>query len=265
MSRIARVWTALLVGLMAGAVMAQAFSGTFVEPQTGMSITFQEPQAGALSGVLNGPNGQFPLQGETNGTFAFGAVQSQQGPLGFQAQLAPDGQSLQIAFFQADSNGQPVPAGPTLTLQRQGGAMQPGQVPGQVPGQMPGQMPGQVPGQMPGQVPGQMPGQMPGQVPGQMPGQAPGQMPGMATVDWNGVFVGDAGAVVLAVQGSQGNYVGYIQLQGQQYQFQAHLDDLTLHGNFAAGGSQYEFWADRQGPTVYMYLGDTTYVMQQRQ
>ena len=246
---------ALLVLTAMSVCAAQSFSGTFVEPQSGLLIAMSQDQNGALTGTISGPNGQFALQGEASGVYAYGAAASQQGTLGFQAQLSPDGQFMQIAFFQSDRNGQPVQAGPVMTLQRQGGAPM-----GQMPGQMPGQVPGQVPGQMPGQVPGQVPGQMPGQV----PGQVPGGMPAMG-VDWNGVFVGDNGNTVLAVQAGQGGYVGYIQLQGQQYQFQAHLDDATLHGFFAAGGGQYEFWADRQGPTVYMYLGDTTYVMQQRQ
>ncbi|MFA5595024.1 MAG: hypothetical protein WDA15_07090, partial [Trueperaceae bacterium] len=148
MSRIVKVWTALLALLVASAALAQAFNGSFQEPQTGMVISFNEAQPGALTGMLNGPNGQFPLQGETNGTFAYGVVNSQQGPLGFQAQVSPDGQYLQIAFFQVGADGQPVQAGQTLTLQRQGG-MLPGQAPGQVPAQVPGQMPGQMPGQVP--------------------------------------------------------------------------------------------------------------------
>ncbi|MFA7460828.1 MAG: hypothetical protein WCY60_07460, partial [Trueperaceae bacterium] len=133
MSRTVRTLAWALALTLAATVMAQGFNGTFVEPQTSMTIAFSQDQAGALSGMLTGPNGQFPLQGEVNGTFAFGAVMSQQGPLGFQAQLSADGASMQIAFYQTDANGQAVPAGPTLLMQRQGGGMMPGQVPGQMP------------------------------------------------------------------------------------------------------------------------------------
>ncbi len=103
---------------------------------------------------------------------------------------------------------------------------------------------------------------MPAQTPGGFPPQPPG-VPGAMGIDWNGTFVGNAGATVLYVQGSQGAYAGYIQDQGQQFQFQAHLDDLTLHGSFMAGGAEYEFWADRNGGSVMLYLGNTTYLLQQ--
>src|SRR5690554_8085990 len=123
MLRSVRVWTGSLILMLAGVALAQGFNGTFQEPQTGMTITLSQPQPGALAGMLAGPNGQFPLQGETNGDFAYGVVASQQGPLGFQAQMSPDGASLQIAFFQAGPDGQPVAAGPPLTMMRTGGGM----------------------------------------------------------------------------------------------------------------------------------------------
>lgn len=102
---------------------------------------------------------------------------------------------------------------------------------------------------------------MPGGMPGTMPPGAPGA--GFAgQPDWNGTFVGNAGATMLVVQGGQGGYSGYIQDGGQQYQFQAHLDDETLHGELMANGQPYEFWADRDGTTVYLYLGDNTYYLE---
>ena len=280
MLRRAAVFTGSLIMVLAGVALAQGFDGTFQEPQTGMSITFSQARPGELEGMLTGPNGQFPLQGETNGNTAYGVVASQQGPLGFQAQMSPDGASLQIAFFQAGPDGQPVAAGPPLTMMRAGGGM--GGVSGGIGG-APGGMGGMggtgggmggAPGGM-GGSPGGMggsPGGMGGS-PGGM-GGSPGGFGGFGGttggmggsqggmgVDWNGSFVGDNGNVVLSVQGAQGNYFGYIQVQGQQFQFQAHLDDLTLHGNFGAG---YEFWADRDGRSAYLYLGGTTYVLQQQ-
>lgn len=209
-------------------VVGQSFAGTFVSAEAGLSLAVNQGQDGSLSGSLTGPNGQFQLQGSANGNMAYGALDSQQGPLGFQAQLSADAQQLQIVFYQADANGQPVPAGPPLTLQRQGGVMGPGQVSGQLPGQL------------------------------------PGQFPGGASADWSGTFVGEGGSPLLSVQAGQGAYGGVLQFQGQQYQFQAHLDNQTLHGGFMANGGQYEFWADRNGANVILYLGDYTYMLQRQ-
>ncbi len=305
---------AVIVAGLLGAVWAQSFSGNFVASGGEMSITFQQGQDGSLTGVITGQTGQYQLQGQASGLGAYGVADSQQGQLGFQAELSGDGQSMQLMFYQAGANNQPTPASPMIVLQRQAGmgggaGAMPGQMPGGVPGQAPGgmpgqapggmpggippQMPGQAPGGMPGQIPGQapggMPGQMPGQAPGGMPGQMPGGMPGQVPggipgqvpggtpgmfpptaptqpvgglPDWNGTFVGNAGATVLVVQAGQGGYSGYIQDQGQQYQFQAHLDEATLHGELMANGAPYEFWADRDGSTVYLYVGDTTYYLE---
>jgi hypothetical protein len=314
--------------LLVQVALAQQFSGSFADPANGVTINLQQAPDGSLQGVLVGPSGQWPLQGNTQQLFAAGVVQSQQGILGFQGQLSQDGQTLQLAFYQMDANGQPVGQGQALTLRRQAGG-NPGGAAGGVPGpdgmagwppppagavptntpppQMPGgqpsgypQMPGgqqpgypQAPiGQQPGypQMPGgqqsgypQMPGgQQPGypQAPiGQQPGfpQAPGgqqpvyppvypQGPGatapQAPTDWNGRFVGNTSGISLMVQGSQGAYTGYLQYQGQQYQFQAHLDEQTLHGAFMAEGYQYEFWADRVGPGAILYVGDSEYELQ---
>ncbi len=90
-------------------------------------------------------------------------------------------------------------------------------------------------------------------------------MPAMPGSDWGGLYSDDTGTVALFVQGAQGAYTGVLQFQGRQFQFEAHLDDLTLHGLFTADGGQYEFWADRDGPMVLLYLGDNTFVLQQRQ
>ncbi|MDT3682749.1 MAG: hypothetical protein ROY82_09810 [Truepera sp.] len=321
-------YASMVALLLVQVALAQQFSGSFADPANGVTINLQQAPDGSLQGVLVGPSGQWPLQGNTQQLFAAGVVQSQQGILGFQGQLSQDGQTLQLAFYQMDANGQPVGQGQALTLRRQAGG-NPGGAAGGVPGpdgmagwppppagavptntpppQMPGgqpsgypQMPGgqqpgypQAPiGQQPGypQMPGgqqsgypQMPGgQQPGypQAPiGQQPGfpQAPGgqqpvyppvypQGPGatapQAPTDWNGRFVGNTSGISLMVQGSQGAYTGYLQYQGQQYQFQAHLDEQTLHGAFMAEGYQYEFWADRVGPGAILYVGDSEYELQ---
>lgn len=306
----------IVVAGLLGIAVAQSFSGTFVATESQMTVTIQQNQDGTLSGSITGQTGQYPLQGQASGLAAYGAAASQQGMLGFQAELSGDGQTMQMMFYQSDANNQPTPVSPVIVLQRQGGGVgamppqvpggqapggvpgqmpggmpgqapggmpgqAPGGIPGQVPGQVPGGMPGQVPGGVPGQFPGGMPGGVPGQVPGQMPGQMPGTIPGQAPgglppmvpptgpqgsyppmADWNGTFVGNAGTTALVVQGGQGAYSGYIEDQGQRYPFQAHLDDATLHGTSMANGNQFEFWADREGTTVYLYVGDTTYYLE---
>lgn len=86
-------------------------------------------------------------------------------------------------------------------------------------------------------------------------------MPG--ATDWNGSFVGNDGTLMLSVQGSQGSYVGYIQDRGQRYPFQAHIDDQTLHGAFVMNGTEAEFFADRDGASVMMYVGEYEYWLEQ--
>lgn len=240
----------LIVGLL-GAVAAQSFSGTFVATEGEMSVTIQQGQNGSLTGTITGPTGQYPLEGQANGSGAYGTASSVQGPLGFQAELGADGQTLQMTFYQTDANNQPIPVSPVIVLLRQGGI-------GSIAGVMPPQPP-TVPGLTP---PTFIPPQPPESAPLSMvPPATPNPLFG-AQSDWNGTFVGNAGNTALVIQGGQGAYSGYIHDQGQQYQFQAHLDDATLHGELMAGGSPYEFWADRDGSTVYLYVGSDTYVLE---
>ena len=91
---------------------------------------------------------------------------------------------------------------------------------------------------------------------------APGSVP-QQQADWNGTFVGNNGAMALSVQGNQGGYVGYLQDQGQRFPFEAHLDDQTLHGEFMANGTPYEFWVERDGPTAMLYVGESSFSLQQ--
>lgn len=268
----------LCFALCLASAAAASFSGVFVDQQNGVSISIQEAADGTLSGVVDTANGQFQLQGQVfQQDAAYGMIGNDQGQLGFQAYLSADGSAMQFALYGFDANNQPVPQG-ELMLARSGGAT--GQTPGQfptqtpvqTPGQFPVQTPGQTPGQFPTQTPVQTPGQFPTQTPGQIPGQFPPQTPGFATPPtsvpntsgWVGTFVGDAGSLVLSVSGSQGQLSGYVQSQGQRYPFQAHIDDPDiLHGQFQAGGTTYEFWAQRQGTDVMLEIGQTTYVMQQ--
>lgn len=236
-----------------------SFDGTFADQQNGVSILFQVGANGALQGTLSGPNGQFPLQGESSQGYAYGVVQSTQGPLGFQAQLSADGNSIQISFFTADANNQATQQG-QMVLQRMAGGV--GQPPlGQPQNPLGGQPQNPLGGQPQNPLGGQPQNPFGQQTPGGNPFGAPVTPSG---VDWNGTFTGDAGAFVLSVQGSQGQYVGYLLVQGQRYPFEAHVDDpATLHGAFQAGGQQYEFFADRNGPSVMLSIGQTTYLLEQ--
>lgn len=270
-----------VMALMGVSAAQQAgFDGTFSDPQQGLSVSFQVGANGALQGMVVGPNGQFPLQGESGPGYAYGVVQSSQGPLGFQAQLSADGGSLQIAFYTMDANNQPVPQGQAV-LQRVGGGQAGGfpAMPGQVPGGANPLAPQQPGGANPlaPQQPGAanplapQPPALGNPLAPQQPGagnpfapQQPGAQPVQAGVDWNGTFVGDAGSLVLSVQLLQpGSYGGYIQSQGQRYPIDAHVDDQTLHGYFQVNGQQYEFFADRNAGTVMLSIGQATYVMQQ--
>jgi len=241
------------LGQPAQPTQASGFSGTFAGQAPGITITFQEGN-GMLQGIYATPEGRYQLQGQTGPGWAYGVIMTNAGELGFQAQMNPDGNSIQLAFFTMGPNGQPVQQGQATMMQRVGGAV--------------AGMPGQMPGQQPGQQPGQVPGQQPNQPPFGQPQQPPFGNPGIpAGADWNGTYTGDNGAFVLSVQrmsGMQGNdHVGYIQAQGQRYQIEAHLDDQTLHGYFQAGGTPYEFFADKTGTNVTLRIGNTSYVLQQ--
>ncbi len=271
----------LIVGVLISQVaFGQQFNGSFVDAANGVTINLQRGDGGVLQGVLIGPNGQWQLQGNSQQSFAAGVVQSQQGFLGFQAQLSQDGQVLQVAFYELDANGNAVGQGQQLMLQRQGAAA--GGMPGAaMPGAaMPGAQPGaSIPGGQPGwppPPPGAVvsttpPGQAPVQPAGRTPGAPFGAQPtppfggalAAPQADWSGTFSGNDGLVVLSVQAGQGGYVGYLQDQGQRYQFEAHLDDETLHGQFMANGATYEFWVDRQGADAMLSVGDTTFWLTQ--
>lgn len=91
-----------------------------------------------------------------------------------------------------------------------------------------------------------------------IPGQAGG-------FDWSGQFVGDAGRVVMSLQGAQGNYMGNLTYQGQQYQFQAHLDGPELlHAQGMSAGGQFEFWAEAGESGVWLELGNELYQLQRQ-
>lgn len=108
-----------------GAAFATGFSGAYMDAQNGVSITLEQGQNGWIQGVLNGPSGSFQLQGQTQQNAAAGTVMSQQGVLGFQAQLSADGQTLRMDLYQMGPNNQPMQIG-TLAFQRSGAQGQAG-------------------------------------------------------------------------------------------------------------------------------------------
>ncbi len=264
---------ASLVLLLLPSAFATHFTGTFVDQQNGVSLTWQHNQDGTLQGQLTGPSGNFEMQGQGNEQGAYGTAQSTQGMLGFQAQLSQDNQTLQIAFFQADQNNQPQQVG-MLVLQRSAAGMpgagqtgigQPGgfpTTPGQQPGGFPttpGQQPGgfpTTPGQQPGgfpTTPGQQPGGFP-TTPGQQPGgfpTTPGQQPGGFPATPNQPGGGQTGLGQGGLGGQQpgmatgdwngawagnaGQLVMVVQPSGQQGQYT---------GYFQAGGQRYQLMAE---------------------
>jgi hypothetical protein len=175
-----RTLAAILAVLALPVALATHFTGTYVDQQNGVTLVLQMQQDGTIQGSLTGPSGTFQLQGQGNEQGAFGTAQSTQGMLGFQAQLSQDNVTLQIAFFQADQNNQPVQVG-GLVLQRSAGAGQPGM--GQPGVGQPGMgQPGAgQPGQMPGMTqPGATQPGMPGGAQPAFPTAPPAGLPGAA-------------------------------------------------------------------------------------
>ncbi|HET8985898.1 MAG TPA: hypothetical protein VFN03_09080 [Trueperaceae bacterium] len=178
-----RTLVAVLAVLALPVAFATHFTGTYVDQQNGVTLVLQMQQDGTIQGTLTGPSGTFELQGQGNEQGAFGTAQSTQGALGFQAQLGQDNVTLQIAFFQADQNNQPVQVG-GLVLQRSTGAGLP--IPGQPGAGQPGMgQPGQMPivnqPGMPGATQPAFPTAPPAGQPGAgQPGAAQPGMPGAA-------------------------------------------------------------------------------------
>lgn len=235
-----RLASALFVLTLAAVALAADFSGTFTDAQTGVSLSLRQNPDGTLQGTFSGSGGQFALQGQASDNGAYGAISTTQGPVGFQAQLSPDGQTLQLALYAVGPNGQPTPQGAQLVLRRT--STPPTGPAGTGVAPPPG-------------------GAFPPQPPTNPPSTSPFEQSAVG-VQWNGTFVGDGGQFVMVVQTAPGGYEGYLEVAGQRYPFQAHLDDLTLHGGFQVNGAAYEFWADRDQGMVYLLIGDTEYLLE---
>lgn len=95
---------AVLVIIFSSLGFADHYTGTY-QSSNGININIQSNN-GQLQGSVTGTNIQFNLQGQGNQQGAFGTLSSQQGVLGFQAQLSPDGATLTMSLYQMNQQGQ---------------------------------------------------------------------------------------------------------------------------------------------------------------
>ena len=252
MRKLATILTVLALPV----ALATHFTGTYVDQQNGVTIVLQMAQDGTIQGVLNGPSGQFQLQGQGNEQGAFGTAQSTQGMLGFQAQLSQDNQTLQIAFFQADQNNQPVQVG-GIVLQRSAAAGQGGMGMGQTGMGQTGM----------GQSGMGQTGMGQTGLGGGQTGFGQTGLGQTGTVgDWTGAYVGNAGQLVMYIQGAgqPGSYSGYFDVSGQQFPLQAQGQAEWIEGVFMVNGMQVPFYAERYEGSIWLVDGSdgTEYILE---
>lgn len=111
-ARFAAIRTSLFVLLLATVVTAAAqhpLAGSWLETQIGFVVTFEEGPGGQLAGTLTGQAGPMPLNLMTGPNNVQGTFQIDGTPLGFAAELQPDGATLMIWLFEVDFAGQAVP------------------------------------------------------------------------------------------------------------------------------------------------------------
>lgn len=259
----------ILTVLALPVALATHFTGTYVDQQNGVTIVLQMAQDGTIQGVLNGPSGQFQLQGQGNEQGAFGTAQSTQGMLGFQAQLSQDNQTLQIAFFQADQNNQPVQVG-GIVLQRSADAGQGGMGMGQTGMGQTGMGMGQTGMGQSGMGQTGMGQTGMGQSGMGQTGLGGTQtgfgQTGAPAADWTGAYVGNAGQLVMYIQstGQPGTYNGYFDVSGQQFPLQAQGQAEWIEGVFMVNGQQVPFYAELNQGTVWLVDGSdgTEYLLE---
>ena len=266
MLRITRFVTGSLMLLLASAALAQGFVGTFQETQSGLLITFNEAQQGALTPT--GPQRSVPA-GRDQRQLRFRCGLLAAGAARLQAQLSPDGTFMQSPSSRQAPTARPS-AGPTMTMQRQAAGGCPPSSRARCLGRCRVRCLVRRPDRF--QVgwrvacparfrsgawasSGSSARSGPGYAwSGSRSDAGPSSgSAGYAGYAWSSAGSGagadarhDRRRLERRVCGRQrrsgaggagfaGQLRGYIQLQGQQYQFQAHLDDLTLHGYFMAG------------------------------
>ena len=97
---------AILSIVFSSFTFAHHFTGAY-QTQQGLSISIQHSSNGQMQGTVTAQGVQVQLQGQGSQQGAYGTLSSQQGVFGFQAQLSPDGQMLQMMIFPMNQQGQP--------------------------------------------------------------------------------------------------------------------------------------------------------------
>ena len=223
--------------------LAQGFSGTF-QNDNGGQLSLQQAADGSVQGMFSGPGGQMQLQGYADPNGAVGILQNQQGQLGFEAQLSPDGNALQMTVYPVQ-NGQPDYNNAQQIVFRRAAGMTPVGGVANPLGGMP--QPGSLgqPGQMPT---GQMPtGQMPNQPMPPMNTSSQPMPPLNGQIGQAGNWLGSyqSGPYTIVVQSGSGeNYSGMLQMGGMQYPFQAYGDQEYLEGSVQMNGSELYFYLE---------------------
>ena len=290
-----KVMVAVLGLIFSSLGFAHHFTGSY-QTQQGIAINIQHASNGQMQGNLTGAGIQFQLQGQGNQEGAQGVLSSQQGVLGFQAQISPDGQVLQMMIFPMNQQGQADQSNAQqLIAQRVAGMQQPGSggttnqpFPPNLPGSG-GQTPfppappagsgAMVPG---GQFPAQNPastfpatpnpsGQFP-QLPGSAPGAGP-VVPGPQAPDVNTPFpqapvaqAGWAGSysdgqLTLTLQGTAGNYQGSLNVSGQQMTVQAAGDEVFLELQIQTAQGLIPAFLERYEGQVYLFTETQEFVL----
>jgi hypothetical protein len=190
--------------------LAQTFSGTFQNDQGTGQITLQQAPDGSVQGSFTGANGQMQLQGYVGPQGAYGNLIGQDAQLVFQAQLSPDGSTLQLMVAPLGQNGQPdLSAAQQLTYRRVGVAQL--NVPSPVP------------------------------TPTNQPLPTPTQP--VPTQPMSDPYIGSFsdGYFSLQLQGANGQYQGVFVVDGQQIPVSARGDASVLTGTLTEQDVEYVF------------------------
>ncbi len=234
------------VGVLGSAAFASHFTGTYQDQARGVTLVIQHGPS-MMQGVMLEGSTQMQLLGQGDERGAQGVLKGSQNQFGFQAQLSPDGGTLELTLQQLDPQGQPVPGGATqqFSLQRVS-----------YDAQLPGSQP-----------PGPQPPAPQPPTPGPTP-QPPTPQPPLSqqpSDPWSGVYTGNAGQLTVVVQAAApGGWGGYIELSGTQYPFQALGDASYLEGSFQSPNGSFTFALEQSGGSVNLYSGDVQYVLERQ-
>lgn len=222
--------TALLlgtaVGLSAGSLAAQSYSGTYAATNDAGGqtvVTLQQAANGQVTGTIIGKGNTFQVQGVLEEGSVVGAVTGSQGGLWFEAEL--DGGRLYLTLVEPDANGRPnFETATTLVFARADAVVQGGATAGANP-------------------------------------PAGGANPlGGSQDPWIGAF--SDGSVLLHLQGGGGSYSGTVQVQGQSFPVSLRAAASGLQGSFRTADGEYAVELAQQGGVVMLATGGTTYTLQ---